>query len=61
MSEELKPCPFCGSEAYIDGYLSGGFFVMCADDTNDCFQPITNKYDSVEEAEEAWNKRAEDK
>lgn len=29
MKTELKPCPFCGKEAIIDGYDLFGYFVRC--------------------------------
>ncbi|MFM1991302.1 MAG: hypothetical protein RJA99_4259 [Pseudomonadota bacterium] len=29
MSDELKPCPFCGGKAFFDQEDGGGHFVMC--------------------------------
>jgi Lar family restriction alleviation protein len=52
---ELKPCPFCGSEAkmiklYDDYYIKCGNYC--------CEQSIA--YEDIEMAIEAWNRRAED-
>lgn len=54
MSEELKPCPFCGGEAKLPN--SGGvFWAIC----NNCctYQQITH---DRAEAIAAWNKRQHD-
>ena len=63
MNEELKPCPFCGKEAFI-------FERACGDSLNDIFFEIGCKTyecimeegsdficDTKEESIEAWNKR----
>ena len=57
MSEKLKPCPFCGSEAKVrqTAYLAyegreygyGGYFVMC----NECMTS-SNNYSSEQAAQE---------
>lgn len=53
---ELKPCPFCGGEAHIRQNGNRVFpWVVCSD----CIAS-TRVYDSVEEAIEAWNRRAGD-
>ena len=50
---ELKPCPFCGCEA--DDYCGFAYSeVYCIN----CNAQIQR--DSIEEAIEAWNRRAED-
>lgn len=68
MSIELKPCPFCGGEAYIvpGVYRDGGYIENCAhvkctkcgangDTFSECMP-----FDVVEQvAAEAWNRRAE--
>jgi Restriction alleviation protein Lar len=54
----LKSCPFCGGRAELDGFLSGGYFVQCADEFGDCHQPVTNKFDFEEQAIRTWNLRA---
>lgn len=59
---KLKPCPFCGAEAFLDKYVydlepgcASTHFVEC----NGC-HATTFEYDSKEEATEAWNRRAND-
>ena len=50
---ELKPCPFCGGEAYSDKIGKPLFTIRC---TNiDCYAEISKV--SYEEAIEAWNTR----
>lgn len=55
---KLKPCPFCGGTA---GAIGDGAF-----DEDNCFWvrcwecgAETSAYESVEEAKEAWNRRAD--
>jgi len=60
---ELKPCPFCGSEAEIrEGVYQGeeSSYVRCREckATGRTFI-ISRKYASNERAIEAWNRRAE--
>jgi len=55
--ELLLPCPFCGSKARLDGYISGGFFVECSDELGDCHQPITNRALDEDNAIRMWNRR----
>ena len=60
---ELKPCPFCGSEAeltIVPGYFksglsSSGWHVRCLNCY--CSQP---PYMSDHDAVEAWNRRVSD-
>ena len=60
---ELKPCPFCGSKAkliIVPGYFksglsSSGWLVKC---TKGCCNQMP--YASDHDAEEAWNRRAND-
>lgn len=68
MSEELKPCPFCGSGAHVSGgrvFGSGGFYVAC--DAVDCFAAVGEAYHHDEPqhcfhnedvAIAAWNRRS---
>ena len=72
MSEELKPCPFCGREAKIKAAIkSYGFTIWCACECGaktEGFCPDTNKEDdtmeNIEKCKkrtiEAWNRRAND-
>lgn len=54
MSEiKLKPRPFCGGEARIVGAIDAVFWIKCTK----CGAE-TSSYDTKEEAEEAWNRRA---
>lgn len=55
MSEELKPCPFCGWGTVIDG---GGLF-SSACQCNSCGAKTQN-YKTWEDAVEAWNRRVVD-
>ena len=64
MSEELKPCPFCGvvpdireePNAWYDG--DSAFYAMCMND--DCCMCVeTEAYLTREEVTKAWNTRAE--
>ena len=51
---ELKPCPFCGSEAARSWGVLDSHEVYCIG----CHATI--KRDGMEEAIEAWNRRASD-
>ena len=59
---ELKPCPFCGGEAYIDredcyGVQDDYYMVHC----EKCSLQFgfCSMFESEEEAIEAWNRRAD--
>ena len=55
MSEELKPCPFCGGEArLVSAFLGTAYIVLC--DT--CNAAIKTRRTEAE-AMAAWNTRAE--
>ena len=60
---ELKPCPFCGGEAFVTEYLYScdptSRATTHAVECNGC-HTTTFEFDSKEEAIEAWNRRAED-
>lgn len=72
MSEELKPCPFCGGKAKIKAIAkSYGFTIWCAcgcGAQTEEFCPNMNKEDDTMEnietckkrATEAWNRRVND-
>ena len=54
MTDKLKKCPFCGSEAVqYEPRDKGDFFVIIC---NECSG--MNEGDTVQEAIEAWNRRA---
>ena len=58
MSEELKPCPFCGGEASIRHFAfhSGAkYHVVC----ESCLCSVSYEW-TPEEAAEAWNTRAKE-
>ena len=58
MSEELKPCPFCGVEAKYQSFDNGRDFtheVYCANKA--CTYLISDKKDKVS-AYKAWNIRS---
>ena len=54
MSDELKPCPFCGGKAIIDGCDETLWIVIC----KKCDASIGYK-ETEQEAIEAWNSRVE--
>lgn len=57
MNKELKPCPFCGSDAYLyrcDVEIAKPYTVLC----ENC-EIVTKNYASEAEAIKAWNRRAE--
>jgi Lar family restriction alleviation protein len=58
MSDDLKPCPFCGKAARIwqDPSHSSAFFIGCDDGETDCFGGI--HWETTEaKAVAAWNAR----
>lgn len=60
---ELKPCPFCGGEAYICKenipYHPTSYAVDCGNDRCDV-DPSTDFFEDKEKAIEAWNRRVKD-
>lgn len=70
MSQELKPCPFCGSEGWIsEPFDDCRFYVSCQG--KECWASIGENYDtdglpdhryySREAAVAAWNTRASER
>jgi|CXWL01.1.fsa_nt_gi Lar family restriction alleviation protein len=55
MSEELKPCPFCGEDEARSSLVCGEFAIMC----NNC-DGCTTYLDAEHEAIAAWNRRTPD-
>ena len=61
MSEELKPCPFCGGEAHFIKvkHVVGVWYTVCCDDA-ECFGHEQSRLYTLRRlAAEAWNRRAE--
>ncbi len=58
MTDKLKPCPFCNGEAeMVESFLYGkvkGYLVSC----KKCMCE-TRLYSSKQNAEKAWNRRAD--
>ena len=52
---ELKPCPFCGGEAFVHKFTIDGISVMC----RVCHAQTGHQTKEVH-AIEAWNRRADD-
>lgn len=55
MSEELKPCPFCGGEAQVRSYGKSTNYVRCGA----CKGRTWGCYGTEQEAIDAWNTRHE--
>lgn len=60
INEKLKPCPFCGANAFIwkDAVLSHGFKVSCEKDCVTMPPRRDTSFSSVEAAIDRWNTRA---
>ena len=59
MNRELKPCPFCGSEAVETYNMSYLFQIYCSNDECILNELIMTGMQTEEEAAEVWNKRYE--
>lgn len=59
MTDNLKPCPFCGAAANIRFDFKHDYVVFC---TNEfcMLNELEYGFDSEEEAIEAWNRRTND-
>ncbi len=54
LSNELKPCPFCGStRVIVDTTVPGAYIPECLD----CCTVISFCYPTKEDAIAAWNRR----
>lgn len=67
MSNELKPCPFCGGEVNVCFSSKKGYYVIHSlkhGESNECILPsgmvLSRKYENLGQAYEAWNRRAND-
>ena len=58
MTEELKPCPFCGGEGYVAHRILPSGIVWFGCGCKKCRIQFGCYKSSVEEAIEQWNKRA---
>ncbi len=62
---ELKPCPFCGGKGKIEAenwWSATGnskYLALCENYDNGCWGMQENWFDTLEQAIEAWNRRAE--
>lgn len=60
MTNNLKPCPFCGSEDVLYSGVEGLTRDICSVFCNHC-GVTTDFFETKSEAETAWNKRANSK
>jgi Lar family restriction alleviation protein len=56
MSEELKPCPFCGGDAQVTYFWQSYSHMIVCEDCGNKTPPQHTK----DEAVAAWNRRASD-
>ena len=58
---KIKPCPWCGEEAILKQTKSKLYYITC--DNYDCsiYPMMYEKFDTEQEAIEAWNKRKGEK
>lgn len=61
MSDELKPCPFCGGRAImkIQKHIPNGYDYTPTCQDPSCAGRLTKKWINEADAIEAWNRRAE--
>jgi hypothetical protein len=55
---ELKPCPFCGSEAEIWQDEDNWWCIGCSGSDRGCPVAFMNAWRTEADAIEAWNRRA---
>ena len=58
--QKLRECPFCGSEAVIHESIEGRYYIMCSVSKICTVIPSTLVYSNLNDAVEAWNRRADD-
>ena len=56
MSEELKPCPFCGDSAEVDRLLDG-YVISCPNPKCGISAVESHSYLAYADAQAAWNTR----
>lgn len=54
---ELKPCPFCGSEAMTSWNNKFGWQAFCENDSCFMSQIIATTFETEEQAIQSWNDR----
>jgi len=61
MSEELKPCPFCGGQAImkIQKHIPNGYDYTPTCQNPSCAGRLTKKWINEDDAIKAWNSRSE--
>lgn len=68
MSEQLKPCPFCGAIAHLSELKQAAkpsprYFVECSNQRGNCIASFSGtfgrRYYTIRDAIEQWNRRAE--
>ena len=62
MTDRLKPCPFCGEEAWLGNLKwfergTATYAVGCTDPECIGYETICVRFDTEEEALSAWNRR----
>jgi hypothetical protein len=57
---ELRPCPFCGSEALLElEDTQGGWIISCNAEVEECnVYVVSGPFPTAAEAAELWNHRA---
>ncbi|MFA5543029.1 MAG: Lar family restriction alleviation protein [Bacilli bacterium] len=62
MNDDLKPCPFCGYEAFVwPARIIPGFRVSCTDGCASMPARPDMTFATRKQAAEAWNRRSEEK
>ncbi len=58
MTEELKPCPFCGNmpDILVVNLATDNSWIVCSD--AGCAVSMSNDEDSLEDKINKWNRRA---
>lgn len=59
MTEELKPCPFCGGEVGVDYSDFNRFYEICCSNL-DCIAIVSIDHKEKSKAIKAWNTRVSD-
>jgi hypothetical protein len=55
---ELKPCPFCGGEAFEEQFHHGAWWIRCRN--AGCFVRPATDLTTKERSEWIWNRRSDD-